>query len=328
MPKVFLSYAREDLALAKKVCDDLIAQGVQVWMDENDLLVGQNWRNEITRAIRESDYFMALLSSNSLSKRGFVQKEMKMAVDILEEYPPDQIFILPVRLDECEVMNESLRYLQWADLFPEYEDGMRKVLRVLAPDGGGSPLPTDETGPINEETNQGREPLENKKPDVKYPRRSEPIEVSQDEFKQVFKLNDDRRPLEYVTNNYQDNGDGTITDHATGLMLQQSGSSENLNYKNAKAYFEKLNHDKFAGHNDWRLPTIDELTSLLEPEERNHYLYIDSIFDQRQWGCWSSDMLKGSSGLAWVVFFDCGNVDYYFLLNGNYCCVRVVRAGQ
>jgi len=64
-----------------------------------------------------------------------------------------------------------------------------------------------------------------------------------------------------VENNYKDNGDGTVTDHATGLMWHKSGSSEVSNYKNAKAVVRELNRNKFAGYNDWRLPTIPEFVA-------------------------------------------------------------------
>ncbi len=80
MKKVFLSYAREDLKIAKKIYNDLADKGINVWLDDNALIPGQNWRYEITQAIKGSNYFLALLSSNSVSKIGYVQKELKLAV--------------------------------------------------------------------------------------------------------------------------------------------------------------------------------------------------------------------------------------------------------
>ncbi len=70
MKKVFLSYAREDLEIAKKICNDLTDKGVNVWLDRNaPLLPGQNWVYAIRQAIDESSHFLALLSSNSVSKK-------------------------------------------------------------------------------------------------------------------------------------------------------------------------------------------------------------------------------------------------------------------
>jgi len=159
-----------------------------------------------------------------------------------------------------------------------------------------------------------------RKPVVKYPRRKESLTASDENFREVFRL-EGRRPLEYVENEFEDNEDGTISDHATGLMWQKGGSDRYISYEGALAYVEELNRQTFAGHDDWRLPTIDELTSLLEPEKLSNDPYIDPIFDEEQWWCWSSD--KRESGGAWVVNLGYGlvyrgvNVGYY---------VRVVRS--
>ncbi len=127
--------------------------------------------------------------------------------------------------------------------------------------------------------------------------RSEPITVSEDDFKEVFGLDDKWRPVSYSSNDYHDNGDGTITDNATGLMWQQSGSDEYIQLKDVPSYINNLNRKQFAGYSDWRLPTIPELMSLLEPRKKNGDLYIDPLFGKKQWWCWSSD--HRSPGSAW-----------------------------
>ncbi len=88
-------------------------------------------------------------------------------------------------------------------------------------------------------------------------------------------------------NHFVDNGDGTITDKTTGLMWQKSGSSRAKTWKRAKTYVKQLNKG-FAGYSDWRLPTIDELASLVEREKVNG-VHIDPIFYNKQKSCWSSD---------------------------------------
>ena len=96
-------------------------------------------------------------------------------------------------------------------------------------------------------------------PTPKYRLRSKPVTVSPEEFRTVFRLNGDRKPLEYASNDYEDNGDGTVSDLATGLMWQRSGSDDGIHHKNRQAYIKKLNQEKFAGYDDWRLPTTEEL---------------------------------------------------------------------
>lgn len=132
--RVFISYAREDKATAQRIYNDLKEGGADPWLDEENLLPGQHWAEEIGKAIRECDYFLALLSSRSVSKRGYVQKELKKALDILGEFPRSRIFLIPARLDDCQPIDEALKNLHWVDLFPSYEGGLDKILRVLQPD--------------------------------------------------------------------------------------------------------------------------------------------------------------------------------------------------
>ncbi len=129
----------------------------------------------------------------------------------------------------------------------------------------------------------------------------------------------------YFKNDFQDNGNGTVTDRKTGLMWQQSGSDSSMRYKDTDDYIRRLNRKGLGGFNDWRLPTLEELASLLEWQKINGR-YIDPVFDKQQRWCWSADKYEGSSGLAWDVSFDGGDV-YRGNSDGN-DSVRVVRAGQ
>jgi len=101
------------------------------WIDEESLLPGQNWRIAISNAIRDSRYFVALLSSNSVNKKGYGQRELKEALDILDEYPQSQVYIIPVRLDNCQVSDSRLKQIQYVDLFPDWEKGFRKILSTI-----------------------------------------------------------------------------------------------------------------------------------------------------------------------------------------------------
>ncbi|KPA15233.1 protein containing Toll-Interleukin receptor, partial [Candidatus Magnetomorum sp. HK-1] len=132
--KVFISYAREDHEVAYKIYDDLKNRGLSPWIDKEHILPGVNWMQIISKSIKESNYFIALLSSNSVSKRGYVQKELKIALDLLDEFPPEDIFLIPVRIDECKPVHEKIQYLHWANLFPSYEEGINQILKVLLND--------------------------------------------------------------------------------------------------------------------------------------------------------------------------------------------------
>ena len=111
---------------------------------------------------------------------------------------------------------------------------------------------------------------------------------------------------------YKVQKDGKVVyDHASGLMWQQSGSDSYVPHKEARAYIGTLNSQAFAGYRDWRLPTLEEAMSLMEPSEMNGDLYIDPKFDKTQKWIWTSDTEGALS--AWVVGFDdggCTNNDF------------------
>ncbi|MDZ7356715.1 MAG: DUF1566 domain-containing protein [candidate division KSB1 bacterium] len=117
-----------------------------------------------------------------------------------------------------------------------------------------------------------------------------------------------------------------VIDHASGLMWQQGGSVEYMTYENAKKWIADLNQKGYAGYNDWRLPTLEEAMSLMEPKELNGDLYIDPKFDATQRWIWTSDLLLGESRAAWVVSFSDGGCGWDGFHDVNY--VRAVRSGQ
>lgn len=132
MAKVFISYAREDYEAARRLYDFLLLQGQEPWLDKECLLPGQKWESAIQAAIRESHFFIALLSLNSIEKRGYVQKELRAGLEMLGQIPDSQIFLIPIRIGECEPTHERLRELQWVDMFPNWEDGLQRLNKVFA----------------------------------------------------------------------------------------------------------------------------------------------------------------------------------------------------
>jgi TIR domain/SIR2-like domain len=128
---IFISYAREDEQAAQRLYSELKQRGVEPWLDKESLLPGQIWRDEISKAIRNSRYFIAILSSNSVERRGYVQKELKEALDILDKLSQSKIFVIPVRLDECNVSHRKVNVLHIVDLFPNWRQGFEKVLKAM-----------------------------------------------------------------------------------------------------------------------------------------------------------------------------------------------------
>ncbi len=103
-------------------------------------------------------------------------------------------------------------------------------------------------------------------------------------------------------NDFKPNPDGTVTARATGLMWQASGSEEQRTIDRVNGYIEWLNRNQFAGYSDWRLPTIEELASLVQEKQLGGYLYINTqLFGKKQKRCWSAD--PGSSDSRWYISF-------------------------
>ena len=128
MSSLFISYAREDADMALRIYRDLEEEGLRPWLAQESLLPGEPWELAIKNAIRNSRYFVALLSNESVGKKGYVQKELRQGIDCLEELPDSAIFLIPVRLDRCEPSHRQLRHLNWLDLFPDYDKGMGKLV--------------------------------------------------------------------------------------------------------------------------------------------------------------------------------------------------------
>ncbi len=129
--QVFIAYAKENRAEARKLYRALKNHGLEPWMDEEKLLPGQNWPRAIERAIEVSDYVLVCFSRRSVGKRGFFQSELRYALEVAARMPLDEIFLLPVRLSECEVPLQIARKTQYIDLFPDWESGMKALLTVM-----------------------------------------------------------------------------------------------------------------------------------------------------------------------------------------------------
>lgn len=130
--KVFLSYARQDLPVARRLYNELRSRNIDVWFDQEDLLPGTRWEEEIRSVIKNSSFFLAVLSNTSVNKRGHVQKELKLALDVYHEMPPHTVYLIPVKIEDCSPGYDELFKLQWCDLTSNWELGIDKLFQVLS----------------------------------------------------------------------------------------------------------------------------------------------------------------------------------------------------
>jgi hypothetical protein len=120
-----------------------------------------------------------------------------------------------------------------------------------------------------------------------------------------------RNPFSSFVNDLVYNNDGTVTDKTTWLMWQKSGSSKSLGFRGATRYVKQLNKQRFAGYSDWRMPTVEELASLLARERKNG-VHMPSVFDHKQTVCWTIDRCEPVSGKwllgSWIIDFRHGMI--------------------
>jgi len=108
--KVFISHASEDTDDAEFIYNFLKANHYEPWLDFKALKVGMQWDYEIEQALRESDFVVILLSKVETNKRGYIQREIKRMDRYSEEKLSDDIYILPILLDDCEVPRSLSKY--------------------------------------------------------------------------------------------------------------------------------------------------------------------------------------------------------------------------
>ncbi|MFZ5822440.1 MAG: SUMF1/EgtB/PvdO family nonheme iron enzyme [Chloroflexota bacterium] len=117
--RVFLCHASQDKPVVRELYQRLKAEGwIDPWLDEEKLYPGQDWDLEIEKAVEAADAVIIFLSSNSVSKEGYVQAEMRMILRMAMYKPEGVVFLIPLRLDDC-VVPFRLRSWQYVDYFPE-----------------------------------------------------------------------------------------------------------------------------------------------------------------------------------------------------------------
>ena len=125
---IFLCHAMEDKESIRHLYWTLKQKGFTPWLDEIDILPGVEWERAIREAIRQSRIVLACLSGHSISKTGFVQKELRFALDRTMEFPEGYVYIIPIRLQECRIP-DSLSKWQALDYFRE--NGTDRLIQVI-----------------------------------------------------------------------------------------------------------------------------------------------------------------------------------------------------
>jgi len=126
--RIFLCHSSSDKPPVRDLYKRLKKDGFDPWLDEENLLPGQKWQIEIPKAVMASDVVIVCLSHKAINKAGYIQKEIKDALDAADEQPEGTIFLIPLKLEECNVP-ERLRDLHWVNYFED--NGYIKLIRSL-----------------------------------------------------------------------------------------------------------------------------------------------------------------------------------------------------
>jgi len=127
--RVFLCHSSNDKPTVRELYRQLSAEGwLDVWLDEEKLYPGQDWNLEIEKAVEAADAILVCLSNNSITKEGYVQRELRIVLDYADYKPEGTLYLIPIRLEDCEPPRR-LRPWQYADYFEE--DLERAYQRLL-----------------------------------------------------------------------------------------------------------------------------------------------------------------------------------------------------
>jgi len=115
---VFLSYASEDVDVARRICGALSVAGVEVWFDQSELRGGDVWDYKIRQQIRDCALFVPIISAHTQARpEGYFRLEWKLAVDRSHLMATEMPFLVPVIVDGTTepdaLVPAKFREVQW-----------------------------------------------------------------------------------------------------------------------------------------------------------------------------------------------------------------------
>ena len=125
-PSLFIAYSHFDKDSVRPLYRALQAAGFQTWLDEQNLVPGQMWHQEVDRAIRATDVILLCFSSQTDVHHGFIAKEIEAATRLSSQSAGP--ILIPVRLNQSEPPR-SLRHVQWVDYFAP--DGLERLIQAI-----------------------------------------------------------------------------------------------------------------------------------------------------------------------------------------------------
>ena len=311
----FFSYSRDDSEFALRLAEDLKAAGANVWLDQLDIAPGQRWARAVQDALNNCHRMLVILSPSSVSSTN-VEDEVAFA---LEEHKT----VIPVFYRDCKV-SFQLRPFQYVDFRTDYDRGLRTLLKTLgvqqqaaaASGGAVSAVPKDTEADV-------RDAGERK-------RTGEHLRLVQEEKQaaEQARLEEQERQRKAAdrpqkADRKSEVPEGVYLDPETNLMWTIRDNGKDINWHQANKYARQL---RLGGYSDWRLPTVDKLEKLYDPQQKSDYR-IRKSFQLTSRFVWS--WAREGSRSAWFFSFGDGrryNVPVGYSSNYRVLCVR--RSGK
>lgn len=134
---IFICYSRKDINTIYELYDRLESSGYKPWLDKKDILPGKTWEREIEDAIKNASIILVCLSQAWVEDRSYAHKELRIAIEAMDNLPEDKTYIIPVRLNDCKEL-PSLQKIQCVNLYDK--NGFEKLLAALE-DALGDTIP-------------------------------------------------------------------------------------------------------------------------------------------------------------------------------------------
>lgn len=141
MSHIFISYVHENQKKAEALSQALKNQGIEVWLDRDNIFPGMKWRDAIRQAIQEGAYFIACFSTEYENRnKSYMNEELMLAIDELRQYSFSKPWFIPVLFSECNVPafsiggGQTLLDFQWVNLYSDWDLGVQRLLRVVKSD--------------------------------------------------------------------------------------------------------------------------------------------------------------------------------------------------
>jgi formylglycine-generating enzyme required for sulfatase activity len=310
--RVFLCHSSNDKPAVRELYQKLRAESwIQPWLDEEELYPGQDWNMEIEKAVEAADVIIVCLTKNSITKEGYVQRELRIVLDFADYKPEGTIYILPVRLEECEPPRR-LRAWQSADYFEgQRERALQRLLVSLKRRADSLDL-NFETLPQKKE-----KPIQEKKPVIETPvvkQKGKPVEEKKTAIENPKPL-----PVPQISGNQKYTEDGFLVEIIrriefvrvpAGKFLMGSKDDNKLAYGN-----ERPQHTLYIPYDYWmaRYPVTNELYNEYlkskggkhpidgwEKKKDHPILYVDWNNAMAYCG-WLNNLLKGELPVGLVL---------------------------